>query len=206
MITARHHRVIYPLFRWLTRFLIGKRFHTVISEGTFADRGLPVLVIANHISWWDGFWIEYLNQKILHRKFHVMMLSEQLKKHWYFRYTGGFSIQPKSRSVISSLTYTADLLKDPGNLVLMFPQGKIHSVVQPSIHFKKGSDWILRSVQNEFQILFVASFTDYFSNARPTVYLYYRSCDMNQERRIILEYEYQQFYNQALAQQQTLVR
>ena len=63
----------------------------------FNDRNLPVLLISNHISWWDGFWAMYINLKVLKRKFHFMMLEEQLRKYWFFNYTGGFSVNKKSK-------------------------------------------------------------------------------------------------------------
>ena len=47
MIQAKHHAVIYPIFRLLTRYLMNHKFHSVHIEGDFEDTGKPVLVIAN---------------------------------------------------------------------------------------------------------------------------------------------------------------
>ena len=69
MIKAKHHFVIYPLFKWLTRLLVKRNFKKIVVEGKFEDNGNSILVIANHISWWDGFWAEYLNIRVFHRKF-----------------------------------------------------------------------------------------------------------------------------------------
>lgn len=117
MIRAKHHNVMYPFFKWLTRFLLKRNFHALQIEGPFHDNGRSVLVVANHISWWDGFWVEYLNQKIIHRRFHFMMLEEQLKKHWYFQYTGGFSVNRNSREIVESIDYAVELLNKDDNLV-----------------------------------------------------------------------------------------
>jgi len=92
MIKAKHHIIINTIFNWLTSFLLKRNFNSLQINSDFADNGNPILIIANHISWWDGFWILYLNKKVIHRKFHFMMLEEYLKKHWYFQYIGGFSV------------------------------------------------------------------------------------------------------------------
>ena len=97
MIHAKHHPVIYPIFRGLTRFLLHRHFNNINIEGKIKNSNKAILLIANHISWWDGFWMMQLNLKQGHHKFHFMMLEEQLKKHWYFKYTGGFSIKKKNK-------------------------------------------------------------------------------------------------------------
>ena len=45
----------------------------------------------------------------------------------YLKYGGAFSINKKSRDMLQSLDYAAELLNDPQNLVLIFPQGKLYS-------------------------------------------------------------------------------
>jgi len=203
MIKAKHHIVIYPFFKWLTRFLIKRNFCSLHIEGDFNDNGYPVLVIANHISWWDGFWIEYLNQKIIHREFHFMMLEEQLKKHWYFQYTGGYSVKRKSREIVRSIDYTIELLKKNDNIVLMFPQGKIHSAYNSSIHFERGVQHIVDKSGNNIQVLFVANFTDYFSDAKPNLFIYTKTCSAAYLKNRNIEEEYRQFYNQMLNKHKT---
>ena len=72
------------------------------------------------------------------------MLEEQLKKNWFFQYTGGYSIKKSTRSVVESLNYTAELLENNKNLVLMFPQGKIQSMHRSEFVFEKGIERILK--------------------------------------------------------------
>lgn len=195
MIIAKHHIVIYSFFKWLTRFLLKRRFHSVYIESDFNDNGKAVLVIANHISWWDGFWIEYLNQKITQRRFHFMMMEQQLKKHWYFQYTGGYSVKKQSRDLVKSIDYTIELLKKTDNLVLMFPQGKIHSSYNSSIRFERGVQRIVDKSDDATQVLFVANFTDYFSDAKPNLYIYSKGYAAAFLKNGGVEKEYQLFYN-----------
>lgn len=204
MIKARHHWVINPLFEWLTRVLIRRHFHAVHIHGESLCPKGSVLMIANHIGWWDGFWMNYLNQQLSRRAFYFMMSEEQLRKHWYFRYAGGYSVRKGNRSVVESLQYTVDLLRDPSHLVLLFPQGKIGSAYLDRLHFQKGVQRIMNQVDETTNLLFVASFTDYLSEAKPHLYLYTRlykaSCFKNRS----LEVEYNCFYREALNQQQQI--
>ena len=48
------------------------------------DSEKSLIVLPNHFSWWDGFLIDYVNRKLFGRKFHILMLEEQLKKYWFF--------------------------------------------------------------------------------------------------------------------------
>ncbi|PVX49218.1 acyltransferase-like protein [Balneicella halophila] len=198
MIKAKHHKVIYPLFQWLSRFLINRHFNDVHINGEFADNGKPVLIIANHVSWWDGFWIMLLNLKIIKRKFHFMMLEEQLKKHWYFRYTGGYSVKKNSRSILNSISYSIELLKQTNNLVLMFPQGEIHSIYNDAVIFENGVERIIKNAAANTQIVFVTNLIDYFSDSKPNLYIYFKSFFAQDFQKTTLEKEYNTFYKQSL--------
>jgi hypothetical protein len=111
MLKASHHCLIYPFFSPIyafvdeTEFSFGKHY----SDKFFFVGNLPLLMIANHISWWDGFWAMYLNLKVFHKKFYFMMLEDQLLKFRFFQWTGGFSIKKKSREMIESLTYASKI-------------------------------------------------------------------------------------------------
>ncbi len=72
------------------------------------------------------------------------MLEEQLRKHMYLNKAGGFSVRKGSRSIVESLGYTAELLNDKNNLVLMFPQGRIESMHKQDFVFEKGIEYVLK--------------------------------------------------------------
>ena len=205
MIQAKHHAVIYPIFRLLTRYLMNHKFHSVHIEGDFEDTGKPVLVIANHVSWWDGFWILYLNIKVLRRRFHFMMLEEQLKKHWYFQYIGGYSVKKKTRSIVESIGYTIELLRDNGNMVFMFPQGEITSMHNHDIKFEKGAQRIVDGSSDDVQVLFMANFIDYFSDPKPNLYMYLQKLSGQELKESTVESAYIKFYIQSLNTQKIKV-
>jgi len=192
---ATHNRIIYSFFKLYTHCKIKRNFHGVRIRGEFTERGLPVLLISNHFSWWDGFWAEYLNLKVFKRKFYFMMLEEQLKKNMFFNKTGGYSVKKGSASVIESLDYTAELLSDPGNLVLMFPQGKFDSMHNHSLRFEKGVGYVLSKMKQKIQIIFVANFIEYFSEEKPGLIIYFNEFSGDDLSSANLEKEYNTFFS-----------
>jgi hypothetical protein len=129
-----------------------------------------------------------------------MMLEEQLKKHWYFQYTGGYSVKKNSREILKSIDYTIELLKTNENLVLMFPQGKIHSSHNTSIHFESGVQHIVAKCSDDSQIIFVANITDYFSDANPHLFIYVKTYSAMFLKTKNLEDEYNLFFSGVLDQ------
>ena len=93
ILEATHNPFLYGFFRLYTRLRIKGAFRNVFIESEVADSGLPVLVIANHFSWWDGFWIMYMNMKLFRRKFYYMMLEEELRKNIFLNRIGGYSVK-----------------------------------------------------------------------------------------------------------------
>ena len=197
MLEAKHHFFFYPFFQHYSSWKIGRNFHEVKVIGTFDDQQLPILLLANHVSWWDGFWIMNLDMKVLKRKFHFMMLEEQLRKHWYFRLSGGYSVRKNSKSVLESLQYTVDLLQDSQNMVLMFPQGRITSHYQYPIDFEKGLERVMQKCKNPIQIVFLVNLPEYFVNPKPTLFMHIQSY-LGRRSFEDIQTAYNEFYHSVL--------
>lgn len=129
-----------------------------------------------------------------------MMLEEQLHKNWFFKYTGGFSIRKNSKTVIESLNYTAELLANKKNMVLIFPQGEIGSMHDANFVFEKGISKILQRTKNEIQVIFVANLIDYHSNVKPTLHAYMNDYSGNFETAEI-QNTYNDFYKTCVVNQ-----
>lgn len=193
------------MFKWLTIILLKKYFNSVTIKGEFKDNGSSVLIIANHISWWDGFWIMLLNLKVIKHRFHFMMLEEQLKKHWILQYSGGYSIKKRTRNIIESINYTIEILSHGENMVFLFPQGQIHSIYNNSIAFEKGIERIIKNISPETQVIFVVNMLDYFSDAKPNLFICIKSYLAKEFQQFNVEYEYNNFYTQVIDIQKTKV-
>jgi len=206
MIKAHHTTLGQWFWAQFSKWSIKLRFHTFRIEKTVkADPQRPMLLIGNHISWWDGFWPLWLNRKYFRKRFHVMMLEEELKKRRFMRQGGAFSIHPNKRSMLESLDYVNELLKDADNLVVIYPQGKIHSMSDHRIRFEKGLERILTVCGEETQVVFSVVLVDYFARARPTVFYYLGEWEgiSNKEQGFLIEEveeAYNRFYRLCLAE------
>ena len=201
ILKAKHNAVIYPFFKWFIRFKINRNFNPVKITSEIIEKNLPVLLITNHNSWWDGLWVEYVNQQIFKRKYHFMMLEEQLRKFWFFNYTGGFSVRKNSKSIIETLDYTRQLLTNKNNLVLMYPQGEIQSMHEPVFKFERGLEHILKKIENPVQVVFMVSLVDYFSNPKPGLFLYLKEFDGMDFKTETILLKFNKFYADCVEKQ-----
>jgi 1-acyl-sn-glycerol-3-phosphate acyltransferase len=195
MIKAHHHFIVYLAFKVFTLRSIKRNFHEVKIISDFEDRNLPIFLIANHFSWWDGLFVNFVNMQRFKRKFNFMMLEEQLEVYKFFRNLGGYSIKKNSRSMIESFKYTCELLQNNSNMVLMFPQGEIQSLYKTEFTFEQGIDRILAKVDNEIQILFIANLVDFFSHPKPTLYAYLKEYKSLANSHSELQDAYNAFYS-----------
>jgi len=168
MLKANHHTFHQWLLGNYVRFILWRDFREIIITGDVKPDGRAVLLIPNHFSWWDGFFALHLNQKLFRKRIHLMMLERELSKRLFFTRAGAFSINHGSREVLESLNYTAQLLEDANNLVVMYPQGKLGSQHLWEVNFRKGVERVISSVNN-VQIVLSALLVDYYSHRRPTL-------------------------------------
>lgn len=157
---------------WYIGRIIGSDFKTFDFNMVAFDKDRSILVLCNHFSWWDGFFIFQINRLYFGKHFHIMVTEDNYRKVWFFKYLGSFSVKRNSRSVLESLEYAGKLLDDPKNLVLIFPQGKLYSNHSESIHFEKGLINMINSSGKKFQYVFAAIFSDFFANRKPSIYCY----------------------------------
>lgn len=204
MIKAQHQFFLYHFFRLYGLWGIRRHFDHVELSGTYSEKGGPLLIIANHISWWDGFWVVYFREKIVKRRFYFMMLEEELKKNIFLKFAGGYSINKKSRTIIETIRYTQNLLQNDDNMVLMFPQGRIESLYKDSIYFEKGIHTILEKAP-DCRIIFIANFIDFCSSRKPTLFLNFEEIEHTPSNMMNIETLYNKFYleKQTIQKQKT---
>lgn len=202
MIKARHNPLVYQFFKRYAKGSIRSHFHDVVIRGEVDVKQYPVLVLSNHISWWDGFWALYLNMEVLKKKFHFMMDQEQLQKRWLFSHAGGYSIDAGSKSLFESLKYTADLLTKSDNMVLIYPQAKLYSAHTDDVQFKRGLSLIPIGDKLTCKVVMLVQLTDYFENKRPTLSMYIEEADLTGKEPLkTMEAQYNAFYKKCKNQQ-----
>lgn len=98
-----------------------------------------------------------------------MVSEENYRKVWFFKYLGAFAVKRSSKSLLESLKFSGHLLDNPENLVVMFPQGKLHSAYVDEIVFERGIWKLINFSNKSFQYLFVTVFVEYFESRKPSV-------------------------------------
>ena len=203
MIKAHHTWFGKQVFDWLVPFLIRRHFRDfIIEEQPAIDHEKPVLILANHFSWWDGFTHYYLNQRHFHKRFHVMMLEEELAKRPLFSRAGAYGVKKGRRYVLETLDYTVELLADPDNMVLIFPAGRIQSLYDRECRFQKGLGKILEKTGTDVQVIFSYIFPEYGSHPKPALHGYFRLYDEKDFKLEALEAAFAKHFRDALLKHQ----
>jgi len=197
------------VIRWVlhnyVRWIVGRHFHEILFDKVEIDEGRPVLLLANHFSFWDSLILYIVCRKQLKKRFYVLVREDTTVQLRYLKYGGAFSINKKSRDMLQSLDYAAELLNDPKNLVLIFPQGKLYSNFVQDIQFEKGIRRVMEKAQGDFQLIFATTFIQYLKHKKPTATVYLKAendSDWDFEK---LKTAYQQHYNDTKLQQTEIV-
>ncbi|WP_207535393.1 1-acyl-sn-glycerol-3-phosphate acyltransferase [Desertivirga arenae] len=164
-----------------------------------------ILLIANHFSWWDGFLLYELNSRLLKKKFHVLVTEENYKKVFFLKYLGAISLKKRSREMLSTLNTSGNLLNDPDNLILIFPQGKLGSNHVDEVVFEKGLTNLINASDKNYQYLFSAMFVDYFDKRKPSVWCKLKQVPANELEGLSMIMEFYNKHYQESRQQQSRI-
>jgi len=202
MIKPKANKIIYAFFSWYIERIIKKDFSGFEYNKINFDAQKAILLLSNHFSWWDGFLIFHLNKIYFKKKFHVMVLEDTVKKVGFLKYMGAFSIQKNAKSLIESLEYAGQLLNDPENLVLIFPQGQLHSLHSKTVSFEKGISRIVNASQKTFEYVFAVILTDYFGKRKPNLKIALKSWESPEFASLqVIKSAYNKHYEASLNQQ-----
>jgi 1-acyl-sn-glycerol-3-phosphate acyltransferase len=117
-------------FTRYTRRYVGRSFHAVrVSRDGLPELppGRPVIVYANHPSWWDPLIVLLLTDRFFAgRSAYGPMNSETLKKYGFMRRLGVFGVRQNWLwSGAQFLKIGEDLLRDPTALLVVTAQGRL---------------------------------------------------------------------------------
>lgn len=171
MIKAEHKRWARSIFIPYMNWLLKKNFSHfyLVNEMPIIPDKYGLVITPNHISWWDGFFVEFLLTKRINRKIFIMMLEDQLRRYMFFKYLGAFSINTKSaKSIIETSFYSKKIVSDIQNYLVFYPQGEIEPFdkIPPSI--KDGLRIFINDVNNTL-VLPIAFKIQYYNEKYPAV-------------------------------------
>lgn len=147
MLTARRSRWFEKLFRVYNRNLLRRRFDGLRVAGLNLLRerqaGVPLVLYANHSSWWDGL-VAFEIGMSCRLKQYAMMEERQLREYALFRRLGAFSvIREDARAAKRSIDYAAGLLSRTQNsatpALWIFPQGDTRANDLRPLKFYRGA-------------------------------------------------------------------
>jgi hypothetical protein len=174
-------------FKFLAFFLdilIKLRFKKMVIKGIDINPGHSYILMCNHYSFWDGFLAYYLCNKVLWKKdgmkrLYIMSLKKQMEKNPWLQYVGSFSVDPRKLSLHESFTYAAEMLSEPGNLLLFYPQANLESSHIRHIFFEEGLYEIVTQIKGNCQLIWSSNIMEYFESLKPTVYFDLLDCGTN---------------------------
>jgi 1-acyl-sn-glycerol-3-phosphate acyltransferase len=154
MLRAKKSLWFERLFAFYNRNLLRRRFHSLKVGnlerllGRHPRRKIPLLIYANHSSWWDGL-VAFEISRLSGLDAFVMMEEKHLKKLFLFRRLGAFSIvRENPRQAAVSISYAADLLGQGTNRALwIFPQGEIRRQDARPLGFYHGAARIIEKLE-----------------------------------------------------------
>lgn len=128
MITARKSAWFERVFAAYNRNLIARRFEGLRVAGLEHLRGresdVPLVLYANHSSWWDGL-IAFQLGRFCGLEQYAMMEERQLLEYPFHRKLGAFGVVRESaRDGVRSIEYAGGLLQKTSRALWIFPQGR----------------------------------------------------------------------------------
>jgi 1-acyl-sn-glycerol-3-phosphate acyltransferase len=176
MIPARKNIFISNMFAKYVRYRMHKAFRRICVTPIELRPDHSILLLSNHFSWWDGFFLNYIEHWVVKRPSYLMMQHDHLEKRMFFNLVGCFSIERGTRQMLQSLMYAADLLNDPRKMVAVFPQGSLQSNHISEISVEKGIARLIKHIKGPCQIVYSCTLIEYFESLKPSAYVQLFDC------------------------------
>lgn len=118
---ARHARS--RIRRTFGRVLVAGR-----ADALAVVEGAPVLLVANHSTWWDALVALYVSELLLSSDGYAMMDAANLRRVPFFRRVGAFGVDVEDpASGARAIRHAARLLAEKGRTLWVFPEGRERS-------------------------------------------------------------------------------
>jgi hypothetical protein len=110
--------------------------------------GKPLVLVANHTSWWDGLLLRDIHRALRPRApFYIVMTGTELRRFPFFRLMGAVPLDPGPASVLRMVRWLRRLvLRHPDATIAFFPQGRIWPAWRRPLGFKRGIEVVLDAI------------------------------------------------------------
>ena len=144
---TRYSRRVWAGFELVFRPWMHRRLDGVHVRGLENLAGLPagpVLLVANHVSWWDGFFLREVHRRVRPgAPLHVVMTEAELRRVPIFRWMGAVPLTDAPLAARALLREMEDRIATRGDAVFgYFPQGRIWPSHGRPLGFRPGASWL----------------------------------------------------------------
>jgi len=159
-----------------------RAFHGTYFHGLSDSIGetAPILVVSNHMSWWDAFVLLKLQKVVRPRSaIYTIALEETLQANPFLGRVGLIPLNPLHPSGLRSLLRRVREILDrhrlkrqeSGPLFLFFPQGKIRPAWAQPLEFKAGVGLLQKEFEDGGLIVPVGIMIEPLNQKRPSVFV-----------------------------------
>ncbi len=146
----RFSPTVWRLFDLYLGVITAFRFHRVVISGALdmPEPKCPVILISNHSTWWDGFFLRLLQKRRFAAwpLYTVTLASEQHKLPFFFKRLGILPMGSGPRHTLGLMrSLLARANEARGEIVVSyFPQGKIYPSSKRPLDFRRGVEVLAR--------------------------------------------------------------
>jgi 1-acyl-sn-glycerol-3-phosphate acyltransferase len=146
-VNTRYSRSVWRGFEMVFRPWMGRRLDGIhirgIEDAAWVP-GIPLLLVANHVSWWDGFLLREIHRRLRpDAPLHVVMSEAELRRHPIFRCMGAVPLGDSRVAGRRLLEALRSRVEARTNAVIgYFPQGRIWPSHRRPLGFHRGGAWL----------------------------------------------------------------
>ena len=137
-------RPVLGFFRFIVRGYFRRHFHAVRVSGlerclAASAGGEPLIVCANHVSWWDPMTQVLLGAEVLPQRRHFApMDATALERYAIFKQLGVFGVELKTARGAAQFLRAGLSVLEGGGVLWVTPQGRFADPRERPLEFKPG--------------------------------------------------------------------
>lgn len=141
-----------------------------LPDGLSPD--MPLLIVANHVSWWDGFVLREIHRRLRPAApLRVVMTEAELRRHPVLGWIAAIPMRPGSASSVLATFRRLRRLREVRSdaVVLFFPQGRIWPSQRRPLGFERGVSTLARTLA-PVQVLPVGLHMEPLAAVQPVIF------------------------------------
>jgi 1-acyl-sn-glycerol-3-phosphate acyltransferase len=165
----------WTLFESVFHRRMARQLETTVIRGLPAGLRAPwpLLLVANHTSWWDGFLLRQVHRRLRPTApLYTVMRQDQLRRHRFLRLLGALPLEPGSAASGLRLMRTLRQARrhSPTLVLSFFPQGRIYPSWKRPLGFRRGIATLSRLLA-PLTVLPLGLHIEALGNERPTAFI-----------------------------------